>query len=767
MRMACCLDGVILSDRTKVRADATEQQYRQLAHETEAAGYVRCYFRGMLYVFVFSKGIICAPAKMVDYDKQFAKMANRPVPFAPNPFMTRPVDPWFQAHLADYSELATKATLVINAASDDMAGELAFSQFEMAFRGAAVSAGAFGFAQAMRVRPRMITEECVREAFNAPANIPPLRALSVCCQCRERLDWLVACNATNALSMEMPGKKITPIGRIEALLLAMVASRDKEISAHKARPLAHLSCELEAPDGKSFRADLSRPNLTLDSAYELAGHLQSTKLTMETSQQKTSVRRPKLHSVFSLQEEMWKQGTAPRATLEACEQLYNEGYISWPCDSISAPWAMKVLFAQSMQRLSERQVIPNVERAAQKANDFTDWDSTEQRRNRWGIIVSGRPLPSSMPKDVQAVYQEILASNICFLTQQEKEVIQIISFACGESPLRCVQRETCFSPSGAAAYIRTDKIYPNGTICKVLSAVAEPDAPPGPYTPWELFAQCHALTEGCLRKDQAYLAAAMENLVTWEYVAPLTTGVVRLTARGREVFRYLNGTTMVNISDTLAWDGRLNAYANKDQLPTSVRDDMPAYIEDLCQEIHQACLDVQAADGHTLDDCVCPRCGGVVVENPAGGWMCDRHECGWTAPDIFKGHDITVPDMVMLLLKGKTKRISDFTSQKGPYAGYITLTQDGGLALSFCSDLTCPFCGATMNTYLWNYKCSDEGCGFSLEHTLCGHTWADDELAALLSMEKTKPLHFISKGKKEFTATAQLGDDKKIKLEYV
>lgn len=755
IRMACCLDGVILSDRTKVRADTVDQYYAQLVRETQESGSVRCYFRGMLYVFVFSEGAISAPAKMVDYDKKYAKIENRPTPFFPTPFISRPMDSWFQTHREDYWGLLDKADQLINAASDDYEGELAFSQFEAAH---AQDVGAIRI-RIMRARPRMITEECVREAFNATEDPVGRSALVTCYQCRERLDWLVACNATNVLSSEVPGK-VYPIGRTEAVLLALVSNRCKEVET----PGACLKCEVSTLDGKPLSLTLCG-HLTMTEAQEIAAGLPKTGLVVKASNRTSTMRRPRLFDIFTLQAEMWEtHRLPPRDVLAACERLYNEGYISWPCGSSNAPWAMKGVLSQAMQSLGESKFLQDPRRVTQAANDFMAWDSAEHRWKRWGVVVTGQPPAAGMPADMRSIYQAIVESNIRFLTKREREVGLTLAFDLGGKSLIHSQRRKILSEAdGADMTTMSGKEYPEGTVFCVDEARAE-RASAAPYTPWELLSDAHSLAEGSLQDSASYLASALDNLASWGYVKPLDGDSVQITERGMDMYRRLEPTGLSDVSGILSWDGRLQALADKQVLPFSVRDDMPVYIEDLCQDLRMSCQELQAADGRTLSDCVCPHCHSAVVAEPSGDWKCSS--CKWKVPASFKGHDLTTADIVNLLAAGRTRCINDFQSAKGPYTGYIVM-ENGVLKLSFDPGLTCPVCGKPLALYRWNFKCQDAECGFALERSLCGHTWTDSEIKTLMSGGATVPIHFVSKAKKEFYATAQLDADKKIQLIYV
>ena len=66
---------------------------------------------------------------MADYDASYASFKDRPIPFLPNQFEYRYVDAGFEAKLAKYHDIIHDAAEIVNAASDDIEGELCFLQF--------------------------------------------------------------------------------------------------------------------------------------------------------------------------------------------------------------------------------------------------------------------------------------------------------------------------------------------------------------------------------------------------------------------------------------------------------------------------------------------------------------------------------------------------------------------------------------------------------------------------------------------------------------
>lgn len=71
MRLATAIDGVVLRNKQKIRPSNYDSLRDILEQELITDGYVRAFFRGMPYVFLYSDGPIKAPCKMVDYDASY------------------------------------------------------------------------------------------------------------------------------------------------------------------------------------------------------------------------------------------------------------------------------------------------------------------------------------------------------------------------------------------------------------------------------------------------------------------------------------------------------------------------------------------------------------------------------------------------------------------------------------------------------------------------------------------------------------------------
>ena len=158
MLLATRLDGVVLTNNIKVRPQNYAEYHDKLESELIADGYITAFFCGQQYLFVYSDGAISEPYKMVDYDEEYTNLDKRPLPFIPQELQRKIVEPNFEARQALYQQIVNDAAGIINAAEDNLRGELAFAQFCDIF----VTDSSIHIS---RVRPRSMVESCVFESF--------------------------------------------------------------------------------------------------------------------------------------------------------------------------------------------------------------------------------------------------------------------------------------------------------------------------------------------------------------------------------------------------------------------------------------------------------------------------------------------------------------------------------------------------------------------------------------------------------------------------
>jgi len=220
--------------------------------------------------------------------------------------------------LSDLKKTAKKCDLVYLATDPDREGEAIGWHIAEALKGADV-----GF---KRVTFNEITSRAVKKAFEAPRNLN--MSLVDAQQARRILDRLVGYKLSPILWKKVA--KNLSAGRVQSVAVRLVYERELEIEAFVPEEYWTLSADLQNPEGKSFRADLTKRDgkkikiKDQQEAEELRQLLQ--KESFSVRQVKCSERKGKLYAPFttsSLQQEAYRRlNMTSERTMRIAQQLY-------------------------------------------------------------------------------------------------------------------------------------------------------------------------------------------------------------------------------------------------------------------------------------------------------------------------------------------------------------------------------------------------------------------------------------------------------------
>lgn len=760
MLLATLIDGVVLRDKQKVRASNYTQFHDQLEGELVSDGFVRAFFRGEPYVFAFSDGPISAPKKMVDYDPEYKDYQKRPVPFLPDPVATYFVDKGFEQRLPVYKRMLEDASLVINAATDDYEGELAFFSFLRAIGQTKTT---------MRVRPRAMTEPAVIECFNALEESRSRQPLEIACQLRERFEWLFTCNASNALCQTNFEKQLIPVGHMESMVLTMVAEQDKQARRMERHPQFDVVVELQPHKrAKSDRVSGALVGLTSLPESEavkltsiIAEHGVFTLLNEEFTRSQALI---PLLDVYSLQVRANRElGLTPGETARLTNLLYERGLVTWPTKSHCLPWSLKTWYASAVTSLSvnpdfPRRIIPK------DVDVFLGWTKEAPEYGHCGIIVTETFPDPDLAPEVKSLYSIVAEASIQAIKYREENTTRKLTFLCGGKEYVLFSSQMCIGPQESLPSPTPVK-FDNGTEFDVKMCAPFERVPPGQYTQGEIVENCHAILNGAFCCSSTIFSSAIENLMTWGQVA-LKDNRLYITEKGKLAYKYISGTGLGCLSDLANWYGRLQMVADGEGDCEQYKEDMHAYVEDTCYELKCRAEEIAEMGGMVMEDLGCPVCGAAVAEVDDGSWSCTTDKKHFFVPASVHGHEMSKLDICELLTKPVTSLILDFSSAKGQtYAARLKMDK-GRPVQVFQSFHRCPNCGGPLNEYLWGLKCNKVGCVFSMNTTICRHRLTEQELTTMLAGGSTEPLHLVNAKGKEFVAQLSLGPDRKVKFAF-
>lgn len=732
MLLATRLDGVALKGSdVRIRSDNYEEHKAELEDELMSTGYLCSYFQGNPYSFVYSDGLISLPKRMADYDPSYAKILDRPVPFLPSPMERRTVDTGFESRIPVYKRIYEDASKVINAATFDMDGELAFFQFQRAMETPKLY---------QRANIRMMEESVIYSCFNAPTDGASHQVFSLCSQLWERFSWLVSCNVTDAIAQFSAKHSLLPAGFIESLILFGI----KQVDSLNQRGRYILStadgqyrfpCTLSAPVSKSTTGTMKK--VTFHTEKKTGGRLFNV-LTLQTA------------AIKSL-------GILPTETLRRANALYEMGYISFPSYSDAMPWSIKLDYTKACSVINMNpafagQFIPR------DVELFRGWDVKDEPFGQTGILVTAKQGFQQLSDALRQLYELICQNNIdAIKSSGTKDTLSAeldingtpVSFQASYPPdMRGMSKLVIQNLEGQKVEItRIEELQPV-YLYDVLDAV------------------CQKLNRSFL-PDQKSLGLAVDNLIAWKQIEVHPDMTVSLAPAGKAICRYLSMSQLSDDEASIVWTERLAAVLTADASPATYKADIDAFVTDLCDEVHEVTDEINACGGFLLNECKCPMCKSEGLLDENNEWVCSNEQCHFKIPAKLYGHTMSKLDIVQLLRRHRTSSIRDFESTKGLYAARLIVTNKGKIERSFLSPHKCPLCGGELSEYMWGVKCKSDGCNFSLNRTICKYELTDEDETALLSKKKTAPLHLTNSKGKEFVALLYLDEhDGSVKFEF-
>ncbi|MCQ4085583.1 DNA topoisomerase III [Saccharibacillus sp. JS10] len=155
---------------------------------------------------------------------------------------------------------------------------------------------------------------------------------------RSCADWLVGMNGSRVYSLLFQRRGVQGVfstGRVQSPTLALIVTREKEISNFKPEPFWEVKAKFAFGDaeyeGLWFKGEESRLK-TPEEAKEIADRCAGKEAVVESIEtERKEFQPPQLFSLSSLQasaNQIFKY--SPQDTLSALQQLYLDGYISYP-----------------------------------------------------------------------------------------------------------------------------------------------------------------------------------------------------------------------------------------------------------------------------------------------------------------------------------------------------------------------------------------------------------------------------------------------------
>lgn len=279
------------------------------------------YYEGNGYQVTWTFGHFCTLKEPHDYYDQWKAWRLNDLPMIPPNFGIKLIDnSGVQKQFKTIESLVNNAEEVINCGDAGQEGELIQRW---------VLLKAKCKAPVKRLWISSLTEQAIREGFNALKESEKYNNLYAAGSARAIGDWLLGMNATRLFTKKFgQGKVVLSIGRVQTPTLAMIVQRQKEINAFVSEEYWELKTIYRETE---FTATIERIK-NLDKAQKGLVYLEQHPFVVTDFEKKEAKEgNPRLFDLTALQVEANKKfGYSAEDTLKYIQNLYEKKFTTYP-----------------------------------------------------------------------------------------------------------------------------------------------------------------------------------------------------------------------------------------------------------------------------------------------------------------------------------------------------------------------------------------------------------------------------------------------------
>ena len=572
-----------------------------------------------------------------------------------------------------------------------------------------------------------LTDRAIRRGLDNLEASSAFDGLAAAARARAQADWLVGLNLTRAYTVH--NQELCTIGRVQTPTLALIVQREEEIACFEKTYYYELVADME----EGFRARYTEDGQTRISprerAEELYRKLRGHQTGRVTGIEKKIKKRgpPPLYDLTGLQRDANQRfGFTASRTLEYAQTLYERHkLITYPrTESRHIPPDLVPRLPAILEKLDHPQAPAARERMRAGHRLGRAYVDQTKLTDHHAILPTGQAPPEALSPALRKIYDLVVGRFVAiFLPEHVVEVTEAsldIGGACfvARGAVVLQQGWKVVEPPRGAAPGEQEEEPPlpglaEGQLVRVTSMEVEEKEthPPRRYTDATLL---NAMKSAGRHIEDEELAGAMkdsglgtpatraetiEKLIRAEYVQRRNKALAP-TEKGRALIGVVDGP-LKSPELTAQWEkqlkeieeGRLAAdrfYESIVELVRSVVSRVPTGPA-LPPEARTGAArsggrgrSQQGTPPGNLGSC--PVCGqGTVIETArAYGCSRDKDGCGLTIWKEVAGKKLTAKQVQDLLVKGRTARISGFSSKAGKrFAARLRLDEQSRIAFEF------------------------------------------------------------------------------------
>lgn len=668
-------------------------------------GYWLFDWNGIKTYIIFGVGHLTKLYDAKDYDKIYSEWNLDVFPCIPNYFKTKPSEKTIDFYRLA-ADLFNKADLIISATDSDREGQVVFDYLYKTTGTKTPWMRAW--------LPSDLTDSKIRQAFNNLEHWSVRYPLTLAGIARSISDWTIGCNLTVASTIKYGGKTLMNEGRVQTAVLNMVATRTRDIENFVSTPFWKVSADIFLSQDISFVANLVEPDKfeNKDDALIFVDNCNKAAdaIVVDKKYTKRKIKKPLLYSTTDLQIAVNKKYGYDVASIASdMEALYNMHFISYPrTDAVVLSNALEQETRNVIKKLFNTKDYSQYNRNECEWSHFTKRHFDDALIAKAGdshtAVVPTLEIPdlSKLSEEQRNIYDMIARSVMCLVFDDvEVDDTTLIIDIAGYKFRAKGSVVTNYSASWHRLYKdEIDNSLPDVSINDRL--LFNPILTEGKTKPKPYYTQASLLDEMvCVNNiiDDEDIAAFMKakecGLGTGGTRPSIISGLLKNnllkiekkhivpTEKGYWLIDHIpNELRMIKDPATTGrWEQVLNRIASSDlNTAKKLTAQFLRMINEATRKYYQAIVNSptelfsETNAGKELDgsNYKCPKCG-MPLHRFNWGFGCSGYKNGCNfALGKFRDKKLTEKQMIDLLEKGKTDKIT-FKSKSGkPYQGYLS-----------------------------------------------------------------------------------------------
>jgi DNA topoisomerase-3 len=500
---------------------------------------------------------------------------------------------------------------------------------------------------------------------------------------RSEADWIIGCNASQALSIAA-GRGVWSLGRVQTPTLAMICKRYLENKNFTPVPFWQVRVQT-GKAGVSFVANSREKYDNKDVANSIFQLLQEQKTLFVQSVEKKEVNQepPLLYDLTDLQKYAnSKHGFSADKTLSIAQKLYEAKLITYP--RTGSRYISADVFDEIPALIDILKKHPRFGAYAGKMdNAVLNIRCVDDKKiNDHHALLITENVPSGLPGDEQTIYEMIAGRMLEAFSKKCVKDATTIVLVCGEtlfeakgSIIRQAGWRAVFGEQEETGEDETGnlpELSQGETLPVIQSEVLEKQTKPKPlHTEASLLgamesagkevkdeAEREAMKESGIGTP-ATRAAIIETLFVRDYIRREKKSLVP-TDKGILVYETVKDKRIADVAMTGGWENALAQIERGDMQPETFGKAIEVYTRQITAELLET--RIPANDENT---CLCPKCKTAQIRFYPKVAKCTDANCGLVVFRSISEKQLSDGQITDLLTKGKTGSIKGFKSKAG------------------------------------------------------------------------------------------------------